>query len=108
MSAQRVPWGALKPQNLLSGASNRLHHVKDSPCCRASFPSEPRFPNLLLEQLGRDNSGLKAAMQSFIQAFGATARIPTSTTCLMDIAPEQFGHRDRETIQKRSDSQPRS
>ena len=48
-----------------------FYHVKDLQFnARVSGP-DPRFANLLLQQFGGPNGELKAAMQYFVQAFGA-------------------------------------
>jgi Mn-containing catalase len=50
-----------------------FYHVKDLQFnARVSAP-DPRFANLLLQQFGGPNGELKAAMQYFVQAFGAKA-----------------------------------
>ncbi|WP_261387624.1 manganese catalase family protein [Chitinophaga pinensis] len=58
-----------------------FHHVKDLQFnVRVSAP-DPRFAALLLEQFGGANGELKAAMQYFVQAFGAKNLILTNMTC---------------------------
>jgi manganese catalase len=47
---------------------------------------------LLLEQFGGGNGELKAAMQYFVQAFGARQPFPDKYDLLMDIATEEFSH----------------
>lgn len=53
---------------------------------------DPRFASLLLEQFGGANGELKAAMQYFVQAFGARQPHPEKYDLLMDIATEEFSH----------------
>ena len=53
-----------------------FYHVKDLQFnARVSGP-DPRFANLLLQQFGGPNGELKAAMQYFVQAFGAKEPYP--------------------------------
>lgn len=69
-----------------------FYHVKDLQFnARVSGP-DPRFANLLLQQFGGPNGELKAAMQYFVQAFGAKAPYPDKYDLLMDIATEEFSH----------------
>lgn len=69
-----------------------FYHVKDLQFnARVSAP-DPRFANLLLQQFGGPNGELKAAMQYFIQAFGAKEPYPDKYDLLMDIATEEFSH----------------
>lgn len=69
-----------------------FYHVKDLQFnARVSKP-DPRFANLLLQQFGGPNGELKAAMQYFIQAFGAKEPYPDKYDLLMDIATEEFSH----------------
>jgi Mn-containing catalase len=69
-----------------------FHHVKELQFnVRVSKP-DPRFAALLLEQFGGANGELKAAMQYFIQAFGAKHPYPDKYDLLMDIATEEFSH----------------
>ncbi len=69
-----------------------FHHVKELQFnVRVSRP-DPRFAALLLEQFGGPNGELKAAMQYFIQAFGAKHPYPDKYDLLMDIATEEFSH----------------
>jgi Mn-containing catalase len=69
-----------------------FYHVKDLQFnARVSRP-DPRFANLLLQQFGGPNGELKAAMQYFIQAFGAKEPYPDKYDLLMDIATEEFSH----------------
>lgn len=69
-----------------------FYHVKDLQFnARVSGP-DPRFANLLLEQFGGPNGELKAAMQYFVQAFGAKEPYPDKYDLLMDIATEEFSH----------------
>ncbi|MFO7259210.1 MAG: manganese catalase family protein, partial [Bacteroidota bacterium] len=58
---------------------------------RVSAP-DPRFATLLLQQFGGPNGELKAAMQYFVQAFGAKEPYPDKYDLLMDIATEEFSH----------------
>jgi len=46
----------------------------------------------LLEQFGGANGELKAAMQYFVQAFGARQPYPDKYDLLMDIATEELSH----------------
>jgi Mn-containing catalase len=69
-----------------------FYHVKDLQFnARVSAP-DPRFANLLLQQFGGPNGELKAAMQYFVQAFGAKQPYPDKYDMLMDIATEEFSH----------------
>jgi Mn-containing catalase len=69
-----------------------FHHVKELQFnARVSKP-DPRFAKLLLEQFGGGNGELKAAMQYFVQAFGAKKPYPDKYDLLMDIATEEFSH----------------
>jgi Mn-containing catalase len=69
-----------------------FYHVKDLQFnARVSKP-DPRFARLLLEQFGGSNGELKAAMQYFVQAFGARQPYPDKYDLLMDIATEEFSH----------------
>lgn len=69
-----------------------FHHVKELQFnARVSKP-DPRFAALLLEQFGGGNGELKAAMQYFVQAFGARKPFPEVYDLLMDIATEEFSH----------------
>lgn len=69
-----------------------FYHVKELQYnARVSKP-DPRFARLLLEQFGGGNGELKAAMQYFVQAFGAKQPYPDKYDLLMDIATEEFSH----------------
>ena len=69
-----------------------FHHVKELQFnARVSGP-DPRFAALLLEQFGGGNGELAAAMQYFVQAFGARQSFPDKYDMLMDIATEEFSH----------------
>jgi Mn-containing catalase len=69
-----------------------FYHVKELQFnARVSRP-DPRFAGLLLEQFGGGNGELKAAMQYFVQAFGARQPFPDKYDLLMDIATEEFSH----------------
>jgi Mn-containing catalase len=69
-----------------------FHHVKELQFnARVSKP-DPRFAALLLEQFGGGNGELKAAMQYFVQAFGARKPYPEIYDLLMDIATEELSH----------------
>lgn len=69
-----------------------FYHVKELQFnARVSKP-DPKFANLLLEQFGGANGELKAAMDYFIQAFGAKNPYPDKYDMLMDIATEEFSH----------------
>lgn len=69
-----------------------FYHVKELQFnARVSKP-DPRFAHLLLEQFGGGNGELKAAMQYFVQAFGAKYPYPDKYDLLMDIATEEFSH----------------
>src|SRR3954468_19093460 len=69
-----------------------FHHVKEVQFnARVSGP-DPKFASLLLEQFGGGNGELKAAMQYFVQAFGARQPYPDKYDMLMDIATEEFSH----------------
>lgn len=69
-----------------------FYHVKELQFdARVSGP-DPHFATLLLEQFGGGNGELKAAMQYFVQAFGARKPFPDKYDLLMDIATEEFSH----------------
>jgi len=69
-----------------------FYHVKDLQFnARVSRP-DPVFANMLLQQFGGPNGELKAALQYFIQAFGAKDPYPDKYDMLMDIATEEFSH----------------
>jgi Mn-containing catalase len=69
-----------------------FHHVKELQFdARVSGP-DVSFARLLLEQFGGGNGELKAAMQYFVQAFGARQPYPDIYDMLMDIATEEFSH----------------
>lgn len=69
-----------------------FYHIKELQFnARVSKP-DPKFANLLLEQFGGANGELKAAMDYFIQAFGAKNPHPDKYDLLMDIATEEFSH----------------
>lgn len=69
-----------------------FYHVKDLQFnARVSAP-DPGFARLLLQQFGGPNGELKAAMQYFVQAFGAKQPYPDKYDLLMDIATEEFSH----------------
>ena len=69
-----------------------FYHVKDLQYnARVSKP-DPRFASMLLEQFGGANGELAAAMQYFVQAFGAKQPYPDKYDMLMDIATEEFSH----------------
>lgn len=69
-----------------------FHHVKELQFnARVSKP-DPRFAALLLEQFGGGNGELKAAMQYFVQSFGAKKPHPELYDLLMDIATEELSH----------------
>lgn len=69
-----------------------FHHVKELQFdARVSGP-DVSFARLLLEQFGGGNGELKAAMQYFVQAFGAHQPYPDIYDMLMDIATEEFSH----------------
>jgi len=83
--------------HFLPSASQKNHtpmfyHVKDLQFnARVSAP-DPQFANLLLQQFGGPNGELKAALQYFVQAFGAKQPYPDKYDLLMDIATEEFSH----------------
>lgn len=69
-----------------------FYHVKELQFnARVSEP-DPKFASMLLEQFGGANGELKAAMQYFVQAFGARQPYPEKYDLLMDIATEEFSH----------------
>lgn len=69
-----------------------FYHVKELQFnARVSRP-DPAFASLLQEQFGGANGELKAAMQYFVQAFGARQPYPEKYDLLMDIATEEFSH----------------
>ncbi len=69
-----------------------FYHVKELQFnARVSKP-DPAFARLLLEQFGGANGELAAAMQYFVQAFGARQPHPDKYDLLMDIATEEFSH----------------
>src|SRR5919112_2525021 len=69
-----------------------FHHVKELQFNARVTRPDPRFASLLLEQFGGPNGELKAAMQYFVQAFGARQPYPDKYDLLMDIATEEFSH----------------
>src|ERR671938_1007888 len=69
-----------------------FHHVKELQFNARVTKPDPRFARLLLEQFGGGNGELKAAMQYFVQAFGARQPYPDKYDMLMDIATEEFSH----------------
>lgn len=69
-----------------------FYHVKDLQFNARVSAQDPRFANLLLQQFGGPNGELKAAMQYFVQAFGAKDPYPDKYDLLMDIATEEFSH----------------
>ena len=69
-----------------------FYHVKDLQFnARVSGP-DPRFANLLLQQFGGPNGELKAAMQYFVQAFGAKEPYQDKYDLLMVMATAEFSH----------------
>ena len=69
-----------------------FHHVKELEYnARVSGP-DPRFASMLLEQFGGANGELSAAMQYFVQSFGARQPYPDKYDLLMDIATEELSH----------------
>lgn len=69
-----------------------FEHVKELQFdARVSGP-DPKFAGLLLEQFGGGNGELKAAMQYFVQAFGARKPFPDKYDLLMDTATEELSH----------------
>src|ERR1700710_1509350 len=69
-----------------------FYHVKELQFnARVSKP-DPAFATLLLEQFGGANGELAAALQYFVQAFGAKDPYPDKYDLLMDIATEEFSH----------------
>jgi Mn-containing catalase len=69
-----------------------FYHVKDLQFNARVTEPDPRFATLLLEQFGGPNGELAAAMQYFVQAFGARQPYPDKYDLLMDIATEEFSH----------------
>lgn len=69
-----------------------FYHVKELQFNARVTRPDPRFARLLLEQFGGANGELKAAMQYFVQAFGAKNPYPDKYDLLMDIATEEFSH----------------
>jgi Mn-containing catalase len=69
-----------------------FHHVKELQFNARVTKPDPKFARLLLEQFGGGNGELKAAMQYFVQAFGARQPYPKLYDMLMDIATEEFSH----------------
>jgi len=71
-----------------------FYHVKELQFnARVSKP-DPKFATLLLEQFGGANGELAAALRYFAQAFGAKKPYPDKYDMLMDIATEEFSHRE--------------
>jgi len=69
-----------------------FYHVKELQFdTRVSGP-DPVFAGMLLEQFGGGNGELKAAMQYFVQAFGARRAYPDKYDLLMDVATEELSH----------------
>src|SRR4051812_3067800 len=69
-----------------------FYHVKDLQFNARVTKPDPQFARLLLDQFGGPNGELKAAMQYFVQAFGAKHPYPDKYDLLMDIATEEFSH----------------
>jgi Mn-containing catalase len=69
-----------------------FHHVKELQFNARVEKPDPKFARLLLEQFGGGNGELKAAMQYFVQGFGARQPYPKLYDMLMDIATEEFSH----------------
>jgi Mn-containing catalase len=69
-----------------------FYHVKELQYDARVTRRDPFFAKLLLEQFGGPNGELKAAMQYFVQAFGAKKPYPDKYDLLMDIATEEFSH----------------
>jgi Mn-containing catalase len=69
-----------------------FYHVKELQFNARATKPDPAFASLLLEQFGGGNGELKAAMQYFVQAFGAKKPYPDKYDLLMDIATEEFSH----------------
>src|SRR5436309_2561909 len=69
-----------------------FYHVKELQFDARISKPDPRFASLLLEQFGGGNGELKAAMQYFVQAFGARQPYPDKYDMLMDIATEELSH----------------
>src|SRR5690349_8452709 len=69
-----------------------FHHAKELQFDARVTKPDPRFARMLLEQFGGGNGELKAAMQYFVQAFGARRPYPDKYDLLMDIATEEFSH----------------
>ncbi len=69
-----------------------FYHVKELQFNARVTRPDPAFARLLLEQFGGANGELKAAMQYFVQAFGAKKPYPDKYDMLMDIATEEFSH----------------
>jgi Mn-containing catalase len=73
-------------------ARDMFYHAKELQFnARVSQP-DARFARLLLEQFGGGNGELKAAMQYFVQAFGARMPYPDKYDLLMDTATEELSH----------------
>ncbi len=69
-----------------------FHHIKELEFDAKVSRPDPVFAGLLLEQFGGGNGELKAAMQYFVQAFGARRPYPDKYDLLMDIATEELSH----------------
>lgn len=69
-----------------------FYHIKDLQFNARVMNPDARFASLLQEQFGGGNGELKAAMQYFVQAFGARQPFPKHYDLLMDIATEEFSH----------------
>lgn len=69
-----------------------FYHVKELQFNARVSKADPRFATLLLEQFGGANGELKAALQYFVQSFGARQPYPDKYDMLMDIATEELSH----------------
>ncbi|MDY3560558.1 manganese catalase family protein [Gemmata sp. JC673] len=69
-----------------------FYHVKELQFDAWVSGPDPHFATLLFEPFGGANGELKAAMQSFVQAFPAKKPFPDKYDMLMDIATEEFSH----------------
>jgi len=66
------------------------HHVKQLMYTVRVDTPDPRFGNMLLEQFGRENGELAAAMQYSVQ--GINCEDPERKDLLMDIGTEELSH----------------
>ena len=70
--------------------ASMYHHVKQLMYTVRVDTPDPRFGNMLLEQFGRENGELAAAMQYSVQ--GINCEDPERKDLLMDTGTEELSH----------------